>query len=206
MDRADIDVFFALGSRYSYLAFTQLPRIERETGCHFVLHPISSAELYGLRGVSPFEGPPPSGQYDWGYRRRDAEMWAEHYGVPFVEPQDMPPDHRLMPRACRAAERQGGLAAFSEALFRAVYAEHRAIDPSECAAVAAAIGLDPARLLADIDSREVEDAVSRDAHEAHRRGAFGVPTFFVDDRMYWGNDRLVLLEAYLQRRGARSGR
>ena len=39
--------------------------------------------------------------------------------------------------------------------------------------------------------------------EAHKRGAFGVPTFFVDDRIYWGNDRLVLLRHHLaQRSGA----
>jgi 2-hydroxychromene-2-carboxylate isomerase len=200
MDRAIVEVFFALGSRYSYLAFTQLPRIERETGCRFALHPISSAELYALRGVSPFAGPPASGQYDWGYRERDAEMWAEHYRVPFVEPQPMPEDHRLMPRACRAAERQEALAGFCNALFRAVYAEHREIDLAECAAVGAAIGLDPGRLLSDIDSPEIERQVTADADQASRRGAFGVPTFFLDDRLYWGNDRLVLLEAHLQRR------
>lgn len=205
MDTIPVDMFFGLGSRYSYLAFTQLPRIERETGCRFVLHPISSDELYELRGVSPFAGPPPSGQYDWGYRRRDAEMWAEHYGVPFVEPQPMPADHRLMPRACRAAGRQGDLALYCGALLQAVYVEHRVIDMAGCAAIAARIGLDPGRLLSDIDSPEVEHQVTTDAGEAYRRGAFGVPTFFVDDRMYWGNDRLVLLEAYLKRKSATMG-
>ncbi|HEY2871122.1 MAG TPA: DsbA family protein [Reyranella sp.] len=34
--------------------------------------------------------------------------------------------------------------------------------------------------------------------EAHRRGAFGVPTFFLDGRLFWGNDRLPLLEAALR--------
>ena len=33
--------------------------------------------------------------------------------------------------------------------------------------------------------------------EARARGAFGVPTFFLGEQMFWGNDRLVLLEAAL---------
>ena len=40
------------------------------------------------------------------------------------------------------------------------------------------------------------------AAEAHRRGVFGVPTFFVGDRMFWGNDRLVLVRHYLMTLGA----
>jgi 2-hydroxychromene-2-carboxylate isomerase len=39
--------------------------------------------------------------------------------------------------------------------------------------------------------------------EARRRGAVGVPTFFLDYHMYWGNARLALLEAYLRRRAGR---
>ena len=51
--------------------------------------------------------------------------------------------------------------------------------------------------------RDLELAETRARHEtlideAHRRGAFGVPTFFLEDRMFWGNDRLQLLEAALR--------
>jgi 2-hydroxychromene-2-carboxylate isomerase len=37
------------------------------------------------------------------------------------------------------------------------------------------------------------------AEEAHSAGAFGVPTFVVDDRMFWGNDRLVLVRHFLKK-------
>ena len=63
-----IAFYYGLGSRYSYLAFTQIERIESEYGCRFDLHPISSIDLMQLCGPSPFEGRPVSGQYDWGYR------------------------------------------------------------------------------------------------------------------------------------------
>ena len=192
-----VDFYFGLGSRYSYLAFTQIARIEAETGCRFTLYPISSVELMALRGASPFEGPPLSGQYDWAYRRRDAERWAAHYGVPYVEPQKLPEDHRLMARACRAADLQERLRPYCDALFRAVFVDHRVIDAPTCVEIAGVIGLDAPRLRADLDSPAVQRRVTDDASEACRRGAFGVPTFFVGDEMFWGNDRLVLLEDQL---------
>src|SRR5262249_9763174 len=132
-----IDFCFGLGSRYSYLAFTQIDRIERTYACRFVLHPISSVELLALRAASPFENEPVSGQYDWGWRRRDAERWAALYGVPFCEPAPLPADHRLMARACHAADLQGQLRRYAAALFRAVFVDHETIDANACAVLAA---------------------------------------------------------------------
>ena len=89
----EVEFLFGLGSRYSYLAFTQMARIEATYSCTFNLQPIGSGELLNLRGASPFQGAPLSGQYEWDYRRRDAVAWAEYYRVPFVEPKPLPKDH-----------------------------------------------------------------------------------------------------------------
>jgi 2-hydroxychromene-2-carboxylate isomerase len=68
------------------------------------------------------------------------------------------------------------------------------------AEIASRIKLD-ARLFGEaIRSGAVNERVMAGARRAFERGAFGVPTFFVGDRMFWGNDRLVLLEHYLARR------
>jgi len=50
-------------------------------------------------------------------------------------------------------------------------------------------------MLREMETRQLMDEGARDAHA---RGAFGVPTFFVRDRMFWGNDRVVLLRHYLR--------
>lgn len=194
----NIDFYFGLGSRYSYLAFTQIERIEKAWGCRFALHPISSVELFALRNVSPFEGVASSGQYDWDWRRRDAERWADYYGVPFREPAPLPPDHRLLARSCHAAKAQGHLRPYATALFRAVFADHLVVDAGCCATIAAGIGMDGARLRRDMESVAVEEAVSATAREAHARGIFGVPTFIVGEDIFWGNDRLPLLEHRLR--------
>jgi hypothetical protein len=70
-----IDFYLGLGSRYSYLAASQLERIEAKYRCRFVWKPIASGALMDRRGGNPFRGTPGSGQYDWGYREYDA-CWA----------------------------------------------------------------------------------------------------------------------------------
>jgi len=195
--REEIEFFFGLGSRYSYLAFSQISRIETSLSCVFILRPVSSVELMDLRGPSPFRGAPSSGQYQGDYRRRDAQAWASYYRVAFVEPKPPPEDHRLMARACCAAEVQGALRRYCEAMFEAVFVNNESIDAEACVAIASRIGVDASLFRDAMSSSAVDQSVTTNARRAFERGAFGVPTFLIDDRMFWGNDRLVLLEHYL---------
>jgi 2-hydroxychromene-2-carboxylate isomerase len=64
----------------------------------------------------------------------------------------------------------------------------------EIGRVAGAASLDPAPILAGLTEPETKDLLRATTEEAVARGAFGAPTFFVGDRMYWGNDRIDLLE------------
>ena len=77
-----VDAYLGLGSRYSYLASTRLEAIAAETGATITWIPIASPDLFA-NGRNPFAGAPVSGQYDWTYRKADAQAWADYYGVPF---------------------------------------------------------------------------------------------------------------------------
>jgi 2-hydroxychromene-2-carboxylate isomerase len=50
---------------------------------------------------------------------------------------------------------------------------------------------------------ETERVLAAAAEEAFRRGAFGVPTFFVGAQMFWGNDRLTILKHVLKKQPSR---
>src|SRR5262245_18681613 len=133
---ATIDFYCSIGSRYAYLASTQMARFEAQ-GHTVVWRPLNSRALVARRGHDPFAGEPVSGQYDWAYRRRDAERWAAYYGVPFVEPRERVEfDSELIARAAVAGVRLGQGAAYSRELFSAMFAEPdvRRIDRAECVA------------------------------------------------------------------------
>jgi len=192
-----VEFFFSPGSRYCYLAGSQLPRISSRTGCRFEWHPVRGTEIRLLRGRDPFQGEPVSGQYDWTYRRRDAEMWARYYGIPFREPPSH--DFDLLARAAAAAKRLGAAEPYGWALCNSVYgSEAWPLDRQHCTQLAEKVGL--ARSLFDraLDDPATGDLLTRNARDAHDHGAFGVPTFFFGGVMYWGNDRLVLLEHALK--------
>ena len=140
-----VDFFYGLGSRYSYLASTQIARLETETGCRVRWRPLFSGDLFAARGRDPFAGAPASGQYDWAWRRRDAERWAAYYGVPYREPDDVRFDPRRLALACTAAARLGAVEAFSRRLFQALFVDGVSpLDDDVCVALAGDAGLDPA--------------------------------------------------------------
>ncbi|MFN4089760.1 MAG: DsbA family protein [Alphaproteobacteria bacterium] len=194
----EIDFYYGIGSRYSYLASTQIERIERIYGCRFHWLPLYSGRLIAAGGSDPFAGSPVSGQYDWAWRRRDAEAWAAFYAVPFREPRGRRMDAERLALACVAADRIGLAAPFSRCLFDMIFASDRPeIGADACDEAAAALGLDAGRLRGLAEERATADLHDRRIAEARARGAFGVPTFCVGDTVFWGNDRLPLLQHHL---------
>jgi 2-hydroxychromene-2-carboxylate isomerase len=194
-----VDFYLGLGSRYSYLAASQVERIEKTYDCRFVWKPIASGALMDRRGGNPFRGAPPSGQYDWGYREYDAKCWADYYGIPFCEPVSFRVDPDRLALACLAADRQGALVPCCRLLQRLIFVEGVAIDDDVISGLPGRLGLDTQVFQHDLKSSETQVRHDGLLDEARGRGAFGVPTFFVGERLFWGNDRLVLLEAALGR-------
>jgi len=183
------DFFYDLGSPYSYLAATQLAGIEERTGQHARLLPIT---LGGLRKTTGHQLPPPAQVV---YMAQDTQRWARKYGVPMSIPAAFPTKTVQALRACIAAEAVGGGSRAMNALFRAYWAEGK--DLGEPAVIAAALdgaGLDGSALVAATETQEVKDALRRNTDLALARGVFGVPTLFVGERSFWGNDRLQFVE------------
>jgi 2-hydroxychromene-2-carboxylate isomerase len=195
----EVDFYLGLGSRYSYLAASQVDRIEKTHNCRFVWKPIASGALMDRRGGNPFRGEPRSGQYDWGYREYDARCWADYYGIPFREPVAVRTDPAMLALACLSAETQGALVPCCRLLQRLIFVDGVAIDDTLLAGLAGPLGLDAEAFQRGLAAPQTRARHERLLDEAAGRGAFGVPTFFLGDRMFWGNDRLVLLEAALSR-------
>jgi 2-hydroxychromene-2-carboxylate isomerase len=100
--------------------------------------------------------------------------------------------------AAVAAARVGDVAAYSRRLFDAAFGGGaQMLTDHDLARLADEAGLDGARLVSLIDDKETEALHRRTIDAAVEAGAFGVPTFVVDGEVFWGNDRLVLLQHHL---------
>jgi 2-hydroxychromene-2-carboxylate isomerase len=202
-----VDFYYSIGSRYSYLAASQLDRVASDTGCRFAWRPVESPRLIARRPDDPFAGGPRTGQYTPEYRGRDIARWAALYGIPYVEPVGRVTfDSRVLALACTAALRLGAVEPVSRGLYAAMYdGTLDRIDEAVCARVAAGCGLDAERFTAAMHDPATDAQLDAALDAAERAGVFGVPTFVVDGERFFGNDRLVLLRHHLLqlRTGAR---
>jgi 2-hydroxychromene-2-carboxylate isomerase len=198
-----VDFFYGLGSRYSYLASTQIAQLEADTGCRVRWRPLYSADLFALRGADPFDGEPISGQYAWSYRRFDAACWADYYGVPFREPDDVEADWRLLALAATAADRMSAVELFSRRCFEVIFVRGTLpLDTAACAQLAAQAGLDQTTFADMLTAPETAAAHAATLADAHAVGVFGVPSFVFDGKVYWGNDRLPIVRHVLLKASA----
>ena len=203
----DVQFFLGLGSRYSYLASTQIAALEIETGCCVQWLPIKSYELMQRRGQNPFvtrnvagdcAGALVSGQYSDHYRQVDIRRWADFYGVPYQDPVEPIMDAQRRTLYCVAAEILGRAASFCRAMFEALYIQGLAIREDDCLKMAADSGVDADRLRDLVNSGDAEKRHGEIIASALALNVFGVPSFAVNGEVYWGNDRIVLLREKLK--------
>lgn len=95
-------------------------------------------------------------------------------------------------RGMVAAEAEGVAAPYVEAMLAAMWEEEKNIgDPDVIKDVAAAAGLDAEKLMVLSASDEVKNKLKENTADAVERGAFGIPTFFVGDEIFFGKERLA---------------
>lgn len=120
------------------------------------------------------------------------EKRAAGYGLPPIRwPVSLGERIVDVARATRVARRSGREQEFALAAARARFTEGRDTSrPDELRALASQVGLDGDDLLAAIAEDAVKEEVRAATEEALGRGAPGIPTTFVADEAFWGDDRL----------------
>ena len=184
-----LEFFFDFGSPASYLAHTQLPRLAAETGATLVLRPMLLGGVFKATGNSAPITVPAKGRWLMG----DLQRWAQRYGVVFKMNPAFPINTlTLMRMAAGLQQRQPErLAAFCDAVFQALWAAEQNLgDPAVLGPVLTAAGFDASALLALAAEPDVKAALAATTQEAVDRGAFGAPTCFVGEAVFFGQDRL----------------
>lgn len=182
-----LEYYFDYVSPFAYLADTQLPALAQRTGAEIVHRPFFLGGVMQAAKNSPPIAVPNKGRYMFV----EIQRWAKRYGVPANPNPHFPVNTLQAMRVAVAALGEPRFADLHRALFRGVWVEGKNLaDEAVLEATVTAAGLDAAALLARAKQQDVKDALRRNTEEAVERGAFGAPTFFVGEEMFWGNDRL----------------
>ncbi|MRW83663.1 2-hydroxychromene-2-carboxylate isomerase [Pseudoduganella sp. FT26W] len=186
MPASEIACWFDFASTYSYVSVLRLAR-QRDVIVQwkpFLLGPIFKEQGWDN---SPFVLQKDKGDYMW----MDMARECAKYGLPWRQPSEFPRRSLLAARVALLGEHQPWMAEFCARTMLANFEHDEDIGSSDCiAAILTSIGLDAATLLAAAQSDDNKARLRARSEEAKSRHLFGAPTFFVDNEMYWGNDRL----------------
>lgn len=196
-----IEFFFDCSSPWTYLAFEGVQPIAERDDVTLVWKPILVGGVFNTVNPSVYEGRRNPVPAKARYSQKDLQDWARVGGLTIGQPPVFPVNSVKVMRGALVADEEGVLVPFARRAFERYWAELADISQDEeVRAIAAAAGLDPDRLMAKIAEPGYKEHLRRNTDELIERGGFGSPTLFVDgDDMYFGNDRLPLVKAALER-------
>tara|TARA_R110002073_G_scaffold23319_17_gene79872 strand:+ start:13204 stop:13836 length:633 start_codon:yes stop_codon:yes gene_type:complete len=201
----DLEFFYDCSSPWTYFAFTRIQPLMQRLALPVRWRPILvggvfnavNQELYAAREAM-FNSPDSPRMK---YFIKDMQDWADLCGVR----TNMPPGHPISSvkamRGAFYAQEQGLLVPYSEAVFKTYWDSDSPDISSDAvlATVCARVGLDTGAFFAAITDQRYKDLLRQNTDELIARGGFGSPTIFINgDDMYFGNDRLELVEYRLR--------
>jgi len=193
-----VDFYFDVGSPSSYLAWTQLPKICADAGALLVYKPMLLGGVYQATGNASPATIPAKGRYT----NMDYMRYAKRYGVSLVMNPHFPIITLHLMRVATGVllKAPDQFQDFLAVTFKGLWVDALDLNQAELTSrMLADGGFPPAQVEALANDPEIKAALRATTDEAVRRGVFGAPTTFVDDEMFFGQDRLGLIEEALSR-------
>ena len=197
----EIEVFFDCSSPWTYLAFENLLKLQAELGFAIRWRPILVGGIFNSVNPSVYQSRETPVPAKAAYMKKDLADWARSAGLKILFPPSVFPVNSVKAmRGCVWLEPQGKLVDFARTCFEAYWSDD--LDIAQDAVLrdlVAGIGVDEVAFFAGIAEPSVKEQLRLNTDEAIARGAFGSPTIFIGQDMYFGNDRLPLVREALTR-------
>jgi 2-hydroxychromene-2-carboxylate isomerase len=199
-----VEFHFDFGSPNAYLAHRVIPAIEGRTGAGFRYVPILLGGVFKATGnrspVEAFGGIRNKPEYE----RLETERFIRKHGLTrFARNPFFPVNTLQLMRGAAAAEIDGDLPRYVEAVFHHMWEEPKKMDEAEVVRAALdASGLDAARFSERVQDPAVKARLVGNTEASVARGTFGSPTFFVGGDIFFGKDRLRDVEDAILAGGA----
>jgi 2-hydroxychromene-2-carboxylate isomerase len=197
-----IDYYVWLMSDWAYLGGVRFVQLAARHGLKINHIPMRMQDVYaGSGGILLADR-------SWqrqAYRIAELKRWRSRLGIPVnIEPKFFPADVDLASCVVIAAQRQGlPVADFVNAAMRATWAEDRNVaDPGVIIAIAEGCGLDGRALLDAANAESVRAEYRGNTDRALAAGVFGSPFYLFAGELFWGQDRLDMLEEAIVRSAA----
>ena len=180
---------FDFGSPYSYLAYNYLSPI-KDAGAQIELKPVLLGGIFKATGNQP----PATVQKKGEYMFKDIQRWSKKLNVSFKMNPYFPILTVPHMRGAILAQKKNILEDYMRSMFDSMWLKGLNLNDQEILTkVASESGIDPNDFADGISSDEIKNELKVNTQFAIDKGAFGVPTYFLEDEMFWGIDSIKFL-------------
>lgn len=189
-----VEFLFDFGSPASYLAYKRVPQMAERAGARVDYVPMLLGGVFKATGNASPASVPAKGRW----MNADLARWAKRFGTPFNRNPFFPITTLHLMRGATGLIDDTRYFAYLEAVFDAMWREPRNLgEPGELVPVLRRAGLEVDEFRALTERDDVKARLKAATEHAVERGVFGAPTFFVDDQMFFGQDRMDFVEEAL---------
>ena len=197
-----VEFHFDFGSPNAYLSHLVIPEIERRTGAKFEYVPVLLGGVFKLTGnrspAEAFAGVKNKPEYE----RLETERFLKRHAITNYRRNPFFPVNTLtLMRGAIAAQRLGVFERYVDEMYRHMWSEPKKMDdPAVWQAALLESGFDAGHLAELVQDPGVKECLLTNTQRSVERGTFGSPTFFVDDEIFFGKDRLRDVEDFIYQR------
>ena len=190
-----IEFYFDCSSPWTYLAFAEIVSLSQRHELNIDWKPVLVGGVFNTVNQDIYEFRKKPNPLKLGYSNNDLHLWAKVRGISISFPEVFPVNSVKAMRGCFFAMKGNQLVEFASNIFQAYWSEGKDISQDDLLLdIAKNSNLDTEEFKKFITSQEAKDLLIKNTDELIERGGFGSPTFFYKEKMFFGNDRLHLLE------------
>ena len=184
-----IDFYFDVVSPYSYFASKLIGEVVKKNNATLNWKPILLGGIFKAIGSPIAPGSVPEKK---PYLIKDLQRLSNYYEIPFNMPSEFPIRSLLAMRVLSGLK-VDNIHFYVQKIFEAYWKDNKNIADKEV--LSNLINSDSVK---KANMQEIKDKLFKNTESAIKKGVFGAPTFFVGDEMFFGHDRIYLLDNYLQ--------
>ena len=182
-----IDFYFDFVSPYAFISFQQIKKIKFEQGFKFKLKPILLGGLHNLHKITAPAFVPAKARF----MIRDCKMVSDKYKINFKFTSYFPIKTVNLMRGVLIAEEDGVANEYIDKIFEALWISGLNLnDQTIIDKVLKNLDINPTTFALRLSNQNVKDELRKRTQNAFEKGIFGAPTFYVNNKVFWGQDRI----------------
>jgi len=188
------EFYFDFASPYSFIAHKQIIKIENEYSIKIIYMPVLLGGLLKSAGMKGNVDIPIKGRY----MIKDCKLCAEKHNIQFKFNHYFPIFTLNLMRCVLVAQKNSLEKKFIDKIFDSIWKDDLNLnDTPTVEKILKSVNINPKSFLNEIINQEIKDELKKRTEDAFTKGIFGVPSFLINNKLFWGQDRLdfVLEEA-----------